>query len=85
MIAMLLRCVNDSVVRHLPRSISQVSWFFLLRAGSISCEVTGLEYMAGLLFEGRGLFLNPSKPPRLIFEAGVYSEGFLFKEIRYMD
>ena len=34
-----------------------------------------LEYMPGLLFEGRRLFLNPSKNPHLIFEAGVYSEG----------
>ena len=36
----------------------------------------GLEYMPGLLFEGRHLFLNPSKPPA----AGFYSQGAFIQE-----
>ena len=61
-----------SIIGHFPRSISQVSWFFLLHGDKYT---PGLEYTLQLLFKGRRLFLNPSKTPWLIFEAGVYLEG----------
>jgi len=34
-------CWDDCIVGHLPRDISEVSWFFLLHGGNISCEITG--------------------------------------------
>ena len=32
---------DGSVVGHIPRSLSTVSWYFLKRGGHISCRVTG--------------------------------------------
>ena len=32
---------DGDVVGHVPRSISRVSWFFLVRGGRIKCRVTG--------------------------------------------
>jgi len=32
---------NDYIVGHLPRSISEVSWFFIMHGGRISCEISG--------------------------------------------
>ena len=37
----LLRCSDSCVVRHVPRSVSRVFWFFLRRGGRISCRITG--------------------------------------------
>ena len=32
---------EGNVVGHMPRSLLPMSWFFIKRGGSISCEVTG--------------------------------------------
>ena len=54
--------------------------FLVLHGGSISCDVTGLEYTLKFLFERRYLFLNPSNP-RLILRQLFIWRGLLFKEI----
>jgi len=33
--------LDDYIVGHLPRSISEISWFFIMHGGRISCEITG--------------------------------------------
>ena len=32
--------LDDYIVGHLPRSISEVSWFFIMHGGRIGCEIT---------------------------------------------
>ena len=56
---------NESIVGHMPRSISRVSSYFLMHGGSIECSITGhrrhghgLEVPCVYVFKGTGRMIR---------------------------